>query len=313
MVLPSAVTDSARTSRMRTPPSTTTLFRVKAGSVGSWKRCTFRVLRLADTSRKSIPFIVSDSLTRLRRRSFPQMYWVAISGLPRELRHLALLVAAYHVLDRYSQGGLLAFDLNGLDLDQVSQPLLQGALHQELGGGGQLVAVGSKDELRQPAAEVRPVDTLAGRGEQQLLYEISNVRLGVRGRRPPSDVQVERVVDLHQAPLTRIWVATTFRPVPVGAHIAWLSCSNKGSPFERTRTEPVTHWAVTHGPFAAGGGGNVQPAITYGPVWLTVGWPPTMTRGFGTVACAWPACMHRTVAPTCRRKPGIRSPPARRC
>jgi hypothetical protein len=31
---------------------------------------------------------------------------------------------------------------------------------------------------------------------------------------------------------------------------------------------------------------------------VTVGWPLTSTRGFGTVGCACPACVQITVAPT---------------
>src|SRR5258706_11002137 len=38
---------------------------------------------------------------------------------------------------------------------------------------------------------------------------------------------------------------------------------------------------------------------------VTVGWPITVTRGLGTVGCAWPPCEQSTVAPTCRRNPGI--------
>src|SRR5271155_801957 len=40
---------------------------------------------------------------------------------------------------------------------------------------------------------------------------------------------------------------------------------------------------------------------------VTVGWPITVTRGLGTVGCAWPPWLHITVAPTWSRKPGIAS------
>src|SRR5262245_33841720 len=63
--------------------------------------------------------------------------------------------------------------------------------------------------------------------------------------------------------------------------------------------------AVTHGPLPAGGGGNVQPATVYSVGSVMIGCPPTFTRGLGTVGCAWPACAHSTVAPMCRRKPGM--------
>jgi hypothetical protein len=59
--------------------------------------------------------------------------------------------------------------------------------------------------------------------------------------------------------------------VPVGAQIAWLLCTTSGCPFESTRVVPVTHCAVTHGPLAAGGGGNAHPATAYGAVINTVG------------------------------------------
>jgi hypothetical protein len=91
----------------------------------------------------------------------------------------------------------------------------------------------------------------------------------------------------------------------VGAQMAWLSSKSSGTPFDKTRVAEVTHCAVTQGPLAAGGGGSVQPATTYGLARVTVGWPLTITRGLGTVGCACPACEQRTVAPTCSRKPGI--------
>jgi hypothetical protein len=74
----------------------------------------------------------------------------------------------------------------------------------------------------------------------------------------------------------------------VGVQIAWLVSNNSGWPSDVTRTEPVVNCAETHGPFPAVGGGNVQPATTYGAVSVTVGWPMTTTRGFGVVGCACP-------------------------
>jgi hypothetical protein len=50
--------------------------------------------------------------------------------------------------------------------------------------------------------------------------------------------------------------------VPVGAQMDWLSKSKRGCPFEVMRVAAVMNWPVTHGPLAAGGGGNVQPATT---------------------------------------------------
>jgi hypothetical protein len=57
-------------------------------------------------------------------------------------------------------------------------------------------------------------------------------------------------------------VTTTIIGVPVGAQIDWLSNSKSGWPLEVSLVADVMNWPVTHGPFAAGGGGNVQPAIT---------------------------------------------------
>ena len=62
--------------------------------------------------------------------------------------------------------------------------------------------------------------------------------------------------------VTRICVARISSGVPVGAQIAWLSSKSSGCPFEVTRVADVMNWAVTHGPFPLGGGGNVHPATT---------------------------------------------------
>ena len=106
--------------------------------------------------------------------------------------------------------------------------------------------------------------------------------------------------------------------VPVGAQIAWLSSNRSGCPLDVTRVAPVIHWAVTQGPLAAGGGGSVQPATTYGVASVTVGWPLTVTRGFGTVGCAWPPWAHKHGGADVKQEawhrcPAPKSPPARRC
>jgi len=89
-------------------------------------------------------------------------------------------------------------------------------------------------------------------------------------------------------PTTLVCVAAMMVGVPVGTQRAWLENSNSGCPLETIRTDPVMNCAVTQGPFAAGGGGNAQPAITYGADSVTVGIPDTTTRGFTTVGCACP-------------------------
>jgi hypothetical protein len=94
--------------------------------------------------------------------------------------------------------------------------------------------------------------------------------------------------------------------VPVGAQIAWLSCSSSGIPLLLTRIDPTINWAVTHGPLPAIGGGKAQPATTQGATCSTVGCPITVTRGFGAVGCALPPCEHNTTELTVSRNPGIR-------
>jgi hypothetical protein len=71
--------------------------------------------------------------------------------------------------------------------------------------------------------------------------------------------------------VTRAWQATINSGVPVGAQIAWLSWHNSGCPFDVTRVAELTNCAVTHGPFAPGGGGSAQPATIHGPDSATVG------------------------------------------
>src|SRR5262252_1854621 len=104
-------------------------------------------------------------------------------------------------------------------------------------------------------------------------------------------------------------VTATISGVPVGTQMAWLSINSTGMPFDKTRVDPMTNCAVTHGPFAAIGGGSGQPAITYGVGRFTIGCPLTRTRGFGAVGVACPPWAQSTVAPTCRRNPGTRTPP----
>jgi hypothetical protein len=50
--------------------------------------------------------------------------------------------------------------------------------------------------------------------------------------------------------------------VPEGAQMAWLSSRSSGTPLERSFVAELTNWALTHGPLAAVGGGNAQPATT---------------------------------------------------
>src|SRR5215213_8962484 len=79
-------------------------------------------------------------------------------------------------------------------LYQLAQPLLQRALNQELGRGGELVAVGREDELHQAAPEIRAVHALAGRGEEHLLDHVADVVFVARARRAPAAVEPVRII-----------------------------------------------------------------------------------------------------------------------
>jgi hypothetical protein len=93
----------------------------------------------------------------------------------------------------------------------------------------------------------------------------------------------------HYIPVTLVCVTGGSSGVPDGAQIAWLSISNSGRPLLVILVAAVIYCAVTQGPFAAGGGGRVQPATTYRLFMGTVGWPLTSTRGFGATGVACPA------------------------
>jgi hypothetical protein len=53
--------------------------------------------------------------------------------------------------------------------------------------------------------------------------------------------------------VTRTWNSTGNKPVPVGVQTACPVFSNTGWPSTNTLVDPTVHWAVTQGPFPAGG------------------------------------------------------------
>ena len=91
------------------------------------------------------------------------------------------------------------------------------------------------------AAKVRAVDPLARGGKKHLLDHLADMLIpaGVCGAPPAIDPK--RIGYFHHIPLTRTWVTTTVRGVPVGAQTAWLSWSNTGCPPANTRVAPTTH------------------------------------------------------------------------
>jgi hypothetical protein len=104
-------------------------------------------------------------------------------------------------------------------------------------------------------------------------------------------------------------VATTFKPVKDGAQMAWLFCRSTGEPPAKTLVAEVSHLAVLQGGIVGGGGGGMQVAMVYVESSVTTGWPLTRTLGLDETGWATPRCMHSTVAPRCRIKLEIRSPP----
>jgi hypothetical protein len=130
----------------------------------------------------------------------------------------------------------------------------------------QFRAIGSEDQLEQAAPKSGGSRAHRIR-EQELLDHVSNVIVVIGECGPPTRVEVKGKIDVDhgarpQMAVTRVCVARISSGVPVGVQIAWLSSSNSGWPFDVTRVADVMNWAVTHGPFAPGGGGSVQPATT---------------------------------------------------
>jgi hypothetical protein len=108
-------------------------------------------------------------------------------------------------------------------------------------------------------------------------------------------VEVQRVIDLHHCPFTRVWVCSIVTPVPLGTHTAGLSCINTGTPPAFTRVGLGCH---TTGPQ---GGVEEQPATVYAAAVVTTAWPETRTRGSGRAGWAGALCAHSTLAPTCSK------------
>jgi hypothetical protein len=68
------------------------------------------------------------------------------------------------------------------------------------------------------------------------------------------------------------------------------------------------------GPGPAGGGTVMaHPEIIKGADDTGMGTPPSKTRGLGAEGVACPPCTHVTTQLIFNKKPGIKSPPGRRC
>jgi hypothetical protein len=132
-------------------------------------------------------------------------------------------------------------------------------------------------------------------GEEQLFDHVADMIVVARVGGAAIATEVKRKIYVHHVAFTRICVLRIFNPVPVGAQTAWLSFVKTGVPPALTRVAALVHCALTQGPLPAVGGGRVQPATVYELVCVTIGWPPTLTRGLDPAACACPACIHCTV------------------
>src|SRR5215213_10147742 len=84
--------------------------------------------------------------------------------------------AADAVGDLDQEVRVLGLRLDSIDLDHVAEPTLERRHDGELEGGGEFLAPGCEDELEDTAAEVGPVEALAGIGEEELLDHVANMR-----------------------------------------------------------------------------------------------------------------------------------------
>ncbi len=99
--------------------------------------------------------------------------------------------------DGHLQRRVLAGDVDTVHLDDVAEPLLQRALHEELRGRREFVTARLEDQPHNPAAERRPVDALSRRGEQHLLDQVAHPLLVGRLRSAPPRVDRVGVVQVH--------------------------------------------------------------------------------------------------------------------
>ena len=191
-----AVDASRWMSRMRSPPSMRTFAareRVRrerlAGSARSSMccRCVDRVRGSSDTSRKSMPFSASDARATALRRAFvaAEISIMAATPSARELAPSAAAACGARCTATVTRSVGVVGSRPATASTWITSPshCCSAPCTRNCVVGGQLVAVRREDQLQQPAAEVGPVDALAGRGEQHLLDHIADV-IVVVGRRP---------------------------------------------------------------------------------------------------------------------------------
>jgi hypothetical protein len=86
--------------------------------------------------------------------------------------------------------------------------------------------------------------------------------------------------------VTRACTTEAVSGVPVGTHVAVPDEMTSGCFIDVTRTVPTLHVAVVHGPPDCGG--KEHPETVHGGLTVSAAFPPSVTRGLGTVGCAWP-------------------------
>jgi len=114
--------------------------------------------------------------------------------------HVLLLRVANDVFDQNRQSRVVRCHRDVIDLNQITQRLLQGPLHQELRGGCEFHAVGFEDKLKEPATEFRPVHSFTRGGKQNLFDEVSNMVI-LRGFRcAPAPIESIWKCNIHRCP-----------------------------------------------------------------------------------------------------------------
>ena len=132
--------------------------------------------------RRGVPPGPSVVRTRSRRFSFPQKNTglaksVAGMGLERalELHCLRIGLVAQGEDDFDDEPVVLGLKIEGDELDQMAEPLLEGRFGSDARGFGQQIAVGPEDSAMDAATETRAIDAFTRRGEEDLLEQVADV------------------------------------------------------------------------------------------------------------------------------------------
>ena len=110
-----------------------------------------------------------------------------------DVEESSLAPLQHGVVDRDEQLLLVILCLDVVDLDQRAEPGGQRLVNEGLRQGGAGEAVGSEYQTPHTAAELRQVDPLAGRGEDDLLDKLADVFvvIGLLRNRPTSGLMAK--------------------------------------------------------------------------------------------------------------------------